>query len=175
MALLTDQLKMWQETGWESPKRLQFWGLTHCELLVPSSEQPVFALWAAAASGGRSPPGTSHTPPWRRSKVKQKSVQHQSFTEEGVKVRLKKKVCFLCTRIVFMLAVRVNIPLSVSCASSNCCSSCLLCCRAVSSLSFSSCRRCCRCILLLWVAHTHTHTHTHTRTHTHTESEIKKH
>lgn len=55
------------------------------------------------------------------------------------------------TRVVFMAAVRVNISLSVSSASWNCCSSCLLCCWALTTPSCISWQCCRRCVVLLQV------------------------
>lgn len=58
-------------------------------------------------------------------------------------------VLCLCTRIVFMAALQASISSSADWASSNCCSSCLLRCWALRSLSFSSSRYCWSWIALL--------------------------
>lgn len=111
-----------------------------CVWFVPFSEQPVSSPRIAAASGGIFHiPGTFHIPS-AGGKDKEKGYFH--FIQSTSTLYILFFFMCLCTRMVLMEAVKVNIDLNVSWASSNCCSSCLLCSLAASSLFFSS-SKCC--------------------------------
>lgn len=123
-----------------------------CVWFVPLCEQPVSSPRVAAAAGGISHiPGTFRIPS-AGGKDKEKCCFH-FFQSTSILIYLVIFFMCLCTRMVLMEAVKVNIDLNVSWASSNCCSSCLLCSLAASSLFFRP-SKCCRTEILLEKKHT---------------------
>lgn len=103
---------------------------------VPFSELLVSSPRVAAATGGIFHiPGTFHIP---SAGGKNKGRMFSLLLDHLYScISCLISVC-LCTRMVLMEALKVNMDLSVSWASSNWCSSCSLCSLAASSLFFSS-------------------------------------